>query len=174
MLAFQVPIMRHAGLSLATAATIAGARGFAQLLGRIPLGHLLRRTPARLALAGAQLAATAAALLLLGSGILAIAIAYSLVAGAATGASSPLQGIYTAELVQPADLGLLLGIQQALYGIAGALGPITVGILLGATGSWIPAIALAAVGFAGAGVLLLRGETRRLAPPRCAPRPCCC
>ena len=166
--------MRAAGLSLATAAAIAGARGFAQLLGRIPLGRVLRRTPARLALAAAQLAGAAAALLLLGADVLAIAIAFSLVAGTATGASSPLLGIYTAELVPPADLGLLLGVQQALYGVAGAFGPIMVGILLTTTGSWIPAIALTTTGFLGAGLLLLPADGRRLRPRRATPQPACC
>ena len=114
MLAFQVPIMRAAGLPLAAAATVAGLRGFAQLGGRIPLGRLLRRTPARTALAGANLLAAMSALLLLASGALPVAVAYSLLAGAAIGASSPLQGIYTSELVEERDLGLLLGVQQAL------------------------------------------------------------
>jgi cyanate permease len=172
MLAFQVPIMRAAGLSLATAAAIAGARGFAKLLGRIPLGPLLRRTTARHALAAAQLTGTAAALLLLGAGIPMIAFVYALVAGAATGASSPLQGIYTAELVQPADLGLLLGIQQALYGIAGASGPIFVGVLHAATGSWIPAITLTAIGFTAAGILLLHNRPRPIVTPHPASASC--
>ncbi|HSB86798.1 MAG TPA: MFS transporter, partial [Ilumatobacteraceae bacterium] len=154
MLAFQVPIMRDAGLPLATAAFIAGLRGLSQLLGRVPLGAILRRVPARRALAAAQAAAAVAALLLLASGSLVAAVAFGLVAGAATGASSPLQGIHTAELVPTAHLGLLLGVQQALYGVAGAAGPIMAGVLLSTTGSWVPAIVLTAVGFLGAAVLL--------------------
>jgi len=141
MLAFQVPIMRAAGLSLAAAATVAGLRGFAQLGGRIPLGLLLRRTPARTALAGANLLAAMSSLLLL-----------------ASGASSPLQGIYTAELVDEHDLGLVLGVQQSLWGIAGAAGPIVVGALLAATDSWVPAVVLTTLGFAGAAFMLRGGE----------------
>jgi hypothetical protein len=68
-------------------------RGFAQFVGRLPLGLLLCIMPARLALASANLVAAAAALLLLLSGTVPLAVAYSLLAGAATGASSPLQGI---------------------------------------------------------------------------------
>ena len=172
MLAFQVPIMRAAGLSLATAAAIAGVRGFAQLLGRIPLGYVLRRSTAHFAFAFAQIAGAAAALLLLGAGVLALAITFSLVAGAATGASSPLLGIYTAELVEPSDLGLLLGVQQGLSGVAGAFGPIMVGVLLTSTGSWIPAITLTAVGFAGAGIILLSGGA--MLADCSAPQPSCC
>ena len=74
-------------------------------------------------------------------------MAYSLLAGAAIGASSPLQGIYTAELVHERDLGLLLGAQQSLWGIAGAAGPVIVGALLAATDSWVPAIVLTTLGF---------------------------
>jgi MFS family permease len=164
MLAFQVPIMRAAGLSLAAAATVAGLRGFAQLGGRIPLGLLLRRTPARTALAGANLLAAISALLLLASGALPAAVAYSLLAGAAIGASSPLQGIYTAELVEVRDLGLLLGVQQSLWGIAGAAGPIVVGALLAATDSWVPAIVLTTLGFVGAALLLRGGGASRGRP----------
>jgi MFS family permease len=154
MLAFQVPIMRAAGLPLAAAATIAGIRGFAQLAGRVPLGLVLRTMPARVALASAHLLAAIAALALLASGALPLALAYSLLAGTATGASSPLQGIYTAELVDHRELGLLLGVQQALYGLAGACGPILVGALLALTNSWVPAIALTTIGFAGAAFML--------------------
>jgi MFS family permease len=125
-----------------------------QLIGRLPLGAVLKRVPARRALAIAQAAAAVAALLLLASGSLAVAIAFGLVAGAATGASSPLQGIHTAEIVPTAHLGLLLGVQQALYGIAGAAGPVVAGVMLSSTGSWVPAIVLTAAGFLAAAVLL--------------------
>jgi MFS family permease len=76
----------------------------------------------------------------------------------ATGASSPLQDIYTAELVDDHDLGLLLGVQQALYGVAGAAGPILVGVALAVTGSWVPAIVLTTLGFAGAAFMLRGGD----------------
>ena len=154
MLAFQVPIMRAAGLPLAVAAAVAGLRGVAQLLGRVPLGRVLRRVSARRALAFAHLGAAASALLLLGSGTLPIAICFGLVAGASTGASSPLQGIYTAELVETEHLGLLLGVQQAFYGIAGAAGPIVAGALLTATGSWTTTLVLTAVAFVMAALVL--------------------
>jgi hypothetical protein len=36
---------------------------------------------------------------------------------------SALQGIYTSQLADPAELGMLLGAQQAAYGIGGAAGP---------------------------------------------------
>jgi predicted MFS family arabinose efflux permease len=154
MLAFQVPIMRAAGLPLATAAVIAGLRGLSQLLGRVPLSAILHAVPSRRALAMAHATAAVAAMLLVASGSLPVAICYGLVAGAATGAASPLAGIHTAELVPTAHLGLLLGVQQALYGVAGAAGPIAAGALLSSTGSWVPAVVLTAAGFASAALLL--------------------
>jgi predicted MFS family arabinose efflux permease len=169
MLAFQVPIMRAAGLPLAAAATIAGLRGFAQLAGRLPLGLVLRRVSARAALAMSNLLAAVAAVFLLVSGVVPLAVAYSVLAGTATGANSPLQGIYTAELVDRRDLGLLLGVQQALYGIAGACGPILVGVLLALTDSWVPAVVLTSLGFIGAAFILgrppepARGESGAIA-----------
>jgi MFS family permease len=102
----------------------------------------------------AHLGASASVLLLLGSGALPIAICVGLVAGASTGAGSPLQGIYTAELVESEHLGLLLGVQQAFYGIAGAAGPIVAGALLTATGSWSPTLVVTAVAFVAAALIL--------------------
>ncbi|HEX2785896.1 MAG TPA: MFS transporter [Ilumatobacteraceae bacterium] len=159
MLAFQVPIMRSAGLSLTAAAAIAGLRGVSQLLGRVPLGLVLRRMTARRALAVAHLGAAASALLLLGSGALPVAICFGLVSGASMGASSPLQGIYTAELVETEHLGMLLGVQQAFYGVAGAVGPIVAGVLLTVTGSWLATLILTAVAFAAAFVTLTLRDT---------------
>ncbi|MGZ4739764.1 MAG: MFS transporter, partial [Ilumatobacteraceae bacterium] len=156
MLAFQVPIMRSAGLPLAAAATVAGLRGVSQLFGRVPLGLVLRRVRARQALALAHLGAAVSAILLLGSGALLIAICYGLVAGASTGAGSPLQGIYTTELVEAEHLGLLLGVQQAFYGVAGAIGPIVAGTLLTATGSWTTTLLLTAGAFTMAALALAR------------------
>ena len=158
MLAFQVPIMRSAGLSLTTAAAIAGLRGVSQLLGRVPLGLVLRRMTARHALAAAHLGAAISALLLLGSGALPVAICFGLFSGTSMGAGSPLQGIYTAELVETEHLGMLLGVQQAFYGVAGAAGPIVAGILLTTTGSWLAAMILTAVAFAAAFLTLARRE----------------
>ena len=66
--------------------------------------------------------------------------------------------IYTAELVEEHDLGLLLGVQQAIYGVAGAAGPVLVGVALAVSDSWGPAIVLTALGFAGAAFMLGGGD----------------
>ena len=49
-----------------------------------------------------------------------------------------------------------MGVQQALYGIAGACGPILVGALLALTDSWVPAVLLTTVGFTLAALILMR------------------
>jgi cyanate permease len=53
---------------------------------------------------------------------------------------------------------MLLGVQQAFYGVAGAAGPIIAGVLLTATGSWLAALILTAVAFAAASLTLARRD----------------
>jgi hypothetical protein len=73
--------------------------------------------------------------------------------------------IYAYELTGPRDLGLLLGIQQAVFAIGGALGPVALGALLGATGSYTPTIVTVTAGFAAAAGLLLLGSPHEPAAP---------
>jgi predicted MFS family arabinose efflux permease len=86
ILVYQVPIMIAAGLPLAAAATIGGIRGFAQLAGRLPLSPVLRHLGTRGTVVLSFVAAGGGALLLLISGQLPAAIAYSILAGASIGA----------------------------------------------------------------------------------------
>jgi MFS family permease len=58
----------------------------------------------------------------------------------------------------PRHLGTLLGIQQAVFAAGGALGPIAAGALLGATGSYTPAVTIISAGFAAAAAVLLLGR----------------
>jgi len=153
-------VMARAGLPLATAATVAGARGLAQLAGRLPLGRLIKQIGARNTLVVAYAIGAVGAPLLFASGTLALALVFSLFAGVSVGALSSLQGIYTHELVDPRQLGTLLGTQQAVFGVGGAIGPAVAGALLGATGSYSPTILIATAGFATGACLLLVGTTR--------------
>ena len=82
----------------------------------------------------------------------------SLLAGAAVGAVYALQGVYACELIDPRHLGTLPGIAQAVFAAGGALGPLTAGALLGATGSSIPAVTIISAGFAAAAAVLLPGR----------------
>jgi MFS family permease len=162
LIVYQVPVTTRAGLPLGTAAAVAGFRGLAQLAGRLPLTALTGKLGARTTLVLAYTLAAAVTLLLFAGGTLAPVLVLSLFAGAAIGAVYALQGVYAYELIDPRHLGTLLGIQQAVFAAGGALGPLAAGALLGATGSYTPAVTIISVGFAAAAVLLLG---RPPAPP---------
>ena len=95
--------------------------------------------------------------------------AASLLAGAAIGAVYTLQGVYAYELIDPGHLGTLLGIGQAVFAGGGALGPIAVGVLLGATGSYLPAVTIISAGFAAAAGVTLLGRAPDRARPATPP-----
>jgi MFS family permease len=159
LIIYQVPVTTRAGLPLGVAAAVAGFRGLAQLAGRLPLTALTSKLGTRTTLVLAYTLAAAATLLLLAGGALAPVLVLSLLAGAAIGAIYTLQGVYAHELIDPRQLGTLLGLAQAVFTAGGALGPLTAGALLGATGSGIPAITIISAGFAAAAGLLLLSRT---------------
>ena len=144
ILVYQAPIMIGAGLPIVAAATVAGLRGFAQLAGRLPLFPLLRCFGTRGTVVLSFLTAGGGVLLLLGSGQLEVALAFSILAGASIGAMSTLQGIYTNELVGTENLGLLMGTQQAIFAVGGAAGPLLAGILFAAEHSYTLVVVLTA------------------------------
>jgi MFS family permease len=78
---------------------------------------------------------------------------------------SALQGIYTSQLADPADLGMLLGAQQAAYGVGGAAGPAFGAALLALTGSYRPVMAAAAVDFLASALPLRPFDLARRAAP---------
>jgi predicted MFS family arabinose efflux permease len=164
LIVYQVPATVQAGLSLTVAAAVAGFRGLAQLAGRLPLTALTGRLGAHTTLILAYAVGAAATLLLPAGGTLAAALLLSLFAGAAIGAIYTLQGVYAHELTGPRHLGLMLGIQQAIFAIGGALGPASAGALLGATGSYTPAVTIIPAGFAAAAGVLLLSPTRATPP----------
>jgi MFS family permease len=155
LIVYQVPVTTRAGLPLGIAAAVAGFRGLAQLAGRLPLTALTSKLGARTTLVLAYTLAAAVTLLLFTGGALAPVLLLSLLSGAAIGAVYSLQGVYAYELIDSRHLGTLLGIQQALFAAGGALGSLTVGALLGATGSGTLAITIISAGFAAAGGVLL-------------------
>jgi MFS family permease len=155
LIVYQVPVTTRAGLPLGIAAAVAGFRGLAQLAGRLPLTALTGKLGARTTLVLAYTLAAAVTLLLFAGGTLAPVLVLSLLAGAAIGAVYSLQGVYAYELIDARHLGTLLGIQQAVFAAGGALGPLAAGALLGATGSYTPAVTIISAGFAAAAVLLL-------------------
>jgi predicted MFS family arabinose efflux permease len=155
LIVYQVPLTTRAGLPLGVAAAVAGFRGLAQLAGRLPLTALAGTLGARTTLVLAYTLAAAVTLLLFAGGALVPVLVLSLLAGAAIGAVYSLQGVYAYQLIDPGYLGTLLGIQQAVFAAGGALGSLTVGALLGATGSGTPAVTIISAGFAAAASVLL-------------------
>jgi MFS family permease len=156
MLVYQVPAMIAAGLPIAVASTLAGLRGFAQLAGRLPLGRVVSRLGTRRALVLTYSTGAVAAVVLFASGTIVVALVYSALAGASLGAISTLEGIYTHELVDSEHLGVLFGVQVAVFSIGGAAGPALAGGLLDSTGSFAPVAALVAIGFLTSALLLRR------------------
>lgn len=130
MLTYQVAITVAAGLTATAAASAAGLRGLSQLAGRIPLGVALRSYGARRTLVAAHVGAIASSGLLLASGDLWVAIAFSVLAGGSLGAITSLQGIYTKQLIDPHQFGTVFGGLQAVIGIGGAAGPALGGLIL--------------------------------------------
>ena len=144
---YQVPIMTHAGLSLGVAGTLAGFRGLCQVLGRVGLtGALSRWGSAPLLLAAYTVSAVGMMLLLVGE--VAAAVAFAVLAGAGIGATSPLQAIHSRDRFAAADLGLLMGMQGAVLGLAGGIGPLVGGAIRDATGSWTWVIVVATASLA--------------------------
>jgi len=154
LMLYQVPAMVSLGLPLSLAAALAGLRGAAQLAGRLPLGPLIAHFGSRRTIIGAFALTAVATPLLLASGHLVAAVAFAFIIGAATGALCALQGIYTHELADAAHLGTLLGTQQALFEVGGALGPVTAGAMLAASGSYVPMVLVVTGSLLVAGALL--------------------
>ncbi|MEM9614954.1 MAG: MFS transporter [Actinomycetota bacterium] len=135
VLLYQVPVMVGAGLSAGAAAWLAGARGVAQVTGRIPLGWMLDRMEARQAVRLAFAAIAVGIALVAFAGNLVVAAAYTLVAGFGIGATSPLMGIYADELFDRSSLGESMGLITMIFGLSTAFGPALVGVLAEVTGS---------------------------------------
>lgn len=157
---YQVPIMTHAGLTLGVAGTLAGFRGLCQVLGRVGLtGALNRWGPRPLLLAAYVLSGVGVLLLLVGE--VPAALAFAVLAGAGFGAISPLQAIYSIERFTAGDLGLLMGMQGAVLGLAGGIGPLLGGTIRDATDSWTWVVIAAAAALALAAVQMrsLAAET---------------
>ncbi|MGF1596390.1 MAG: MFS transporter [Acidimicrobiales bacterium] len=154
ILVYQVPLMVGAGLSVGMAAWMAGARGAAQITGRIPLSAIVERLGARRTVRLAFAVIAAGVLVLALSGTVVVALIYVALAGFGIGAVSPLLGIYGSELVERSQLGAALGFLTMVGGLAGAAGPAVAGVLAQATGTRWWGVALALVGALAAVALM--------------------
>ncbi|HWB90170.1 MAG TPA: MFS transporter [Acidimicrobiia bacterium] len=153
LLVYQVPTMTSAGLPLGIASFWAGARGFAQLGGRLPLMPIVRRFGVsgsfRLAIG-----ATAAGMVILAfAGSQLLAALFALVAGFGIGALSPLQGMQSHQLFGEANLGTAMGLTSLVFLVMGAVGPALAGVVAEASGSRVVPV-LAAAGVTAVGVFV--------------------
>ena len=129
LLVFQVPTMTWAGVSTATAAALASLRGLMQLAGRIPLLSAINRFTAPRLIVFSNFVLGISALFLLGSGNIALALLYVVMAGVTIGALSALDGVVAREIVQPKVFGTVMGGIGLIATLGGSLGPIFAGWL---------------------------------------------
>jgi predicted MFS family arabinose efflux permease len=129
LLVFQVPTMTWAGVSAGTAAGLASLRGLMQLAGRIPLLAAINRYTAPRLIVIARVLLGISALFLLGSGNIALALIYIVLAGVTIGALSALDGVVAREIVQPQVFGTVMGGIGLIATLGGSLGPIFAGWL---------------------------------------------
>ncbi|MEZ5342971.1 MAG: MFS transporter [Acidimicrobiales bacterium] len=152
LIVYQVPLLISAGLGLTTASTYAGARGLAQLLGRLPLAIVVRRIGLSASLGGAYLCLVAAALVVLVADVMPAAVAFAILGGVSIGANSALLGMRGHQLFTAADLGAAMGAMALVNGLAAAVGPAVGGLLLAGSGSKAVAALVVAGGLAAAGL----------------------
>jgi predicted MFS family arabinose efflux permease len=155
---YQVPIMVSLGLALPLASTLAGLRGVAQFLGRLPIDPLVSRLGSRRALVWANALIAVGAVLLVWSNRPAVALAFALIAGVGIGAFSPLSGIFAFEVAGPSRVGTLMGIQAAAAGVGIAAGPYLAANAVEASGDRRMAIPVAVVMLLGAAAALATGR----------------
>ncbi|NNE96005.1 MAG: MFS transporter [Acidimicrobiales bacterium] len=129
ILVYQVPVMVSAGLTLTTAAWLAGLRGVTQFLGRVPVTQLVNWLGTARSLKAAFLAIAAGAVLLGWAVNPMVGFLYVVVAGFGIGATSPLQGIYGSELFGTDELGQGMGVITMVFGLAASTAPAAVAVL---------------------------------------------
>ena len=151
----HIAVFQATGLSVGAAASIAAIRGVLSLPGRAALAVVQGRLGTQGATLVMYLTMVAGTLLLLAAGHLAFIWAFVILTGLTFGTIMPLQGLYSAEVFGDRKLGTLLGAQAVVISVAGAAGPLIMGFMVDATGSYRPALMTVAVLQAAAVLLLL-------------------
>lgn len=160
LLVYQVPVMTSLGVTATLAASIAAARGLAQLLGRLPLTWFIGVVGERRAVQTARLGVAVGSVVLLAIAVPGVPILYVVIIGTAVGALSPLDGIFARLVLGGTGLGTMMGVLALASGISGAVGPLVAATLIDATG-WRPTAAvLAAVLAVAATVVTPRSPSR--------------
>ncbi len=160
VLVYQVPAMTAAGLPLAAASFWAGARGFSQLLGRLPLMPIVNRFGVINSLRLSYVAIAVGMVVLAFAGNPVLAAVYAVLAGFGVGATSPLIGMNSAELFGEKSLGTAMGVLYMVFSMMGAVGPAISGFVADATGSRSLPVLLAAAVTALAAPMLSSNQPR--------------
>lgn len=142
---YQVPVMVTAGLTLALASGLAGARGFLQLAGRIPMPWLIRWIGSRSTLRLAHLLTGASCFILPFASNVPMAVVFAVVAGFAIGALVPVESIFSADALPGSSLGMVLGLSSLTRGVGAAVGPVLGGALTQGVGTRTPSLFIVGV-----------------------------
>lgn len=137
----SVPILTAFGLDRAEATGVASLLGLASIVGRLSIGLILDRWPARL------VAATCSCLPLIGVAILlgaepglAAAVATVLVFGLTLGAELDILAYLTSRYFPAENFGFLFGIIGGLVTLAGGVGPVALNAVFDATQAYTLAL----------------------------------
>ena len=155
MLPHFVPMLQDAGMSLPDAGALAGLIGLSVIITRVIVGWLADRIEPAL-LGAACCALCAAGCLALGLGGTAMAPVGAIALGAAMGAEADLIGIMTARNFPLATYSRGYALQYAAFMVAAGLGPLWVGFLADATGSYDAPVLLVALAMVVPIALFLR------------------
>lgn len=136
-----VPLLAGYGLTQGEAAGIAGLTGIAAICGRLTIGMLLDRLPARFVAAACTcLPMLGISLLLFGHGSPLVGAAAVVVFGLSLGAELDILAYLTSRYFRPGNFGLLFGIMGGFVTLGGGVGPVMLNAVYDATGSYNPAL----------------------------------
>ena len=158
---YHVPAMQAAGVSLTSATTIAGIRGFLSLPGRALLSPIAGRAgvPSALLVMYFAMAFGVGVLILAGSTV--FIWIFAVITGLAFGTIAPLHGLYATEVFGERRIGTLMGAQSAIVALASAAGPLGIGVAVdGSDGYGLALGAITAMFAAALGLLAIRPRRR--------------
>jgi len=140
-----VPMLTDGGLTPLAAGRIAGEIGLAVIASRLVVGYLLDRVFAPWIAIAICLVAAAGSLVLILNGISAASVT-AIAIGLALGAELDLMGFLVARYFGLAQFGRIYGWQYCAFVLASGLGPLWVGAVRDATGTYVPALVACVAG----------------------------
>ena len=158
---YHVPAMQAAGVSLSTATTVAGVRGFLSLPGRALLSPIAGRAGVPRALLVMYFAMAVVVGILVLAGSMVLIWVFAVITGLAFGTIAPLHGLHATEVFGERRIGTLMGMQSAIVAVASAAGPLVIGVAVEGSDGYGLALGVIAALFAAAlGLLLIRPRRR--------------